>query len=191
MTSLFDASGRTVPVTVVEAPPNRVVGVRTLERDGYAAVALGLGQRKGSPPALQATFQNLLVPQVVREFRVAADELKVGDEVAVAVFSPGEKVEVSGISKGKGFQGVVRRHGFAGGPKSHGQKDRLRAPGSIGSSFPEHVPKGRRMAGRMGGERVTFKNLEVARVDPERYLLFVRGAVPGRRGTLVEIRSKK
>lgn len=190
MTQMFGARGQSVPVSVLEVRPNIVVALRSLEQDGYEAVALGYGARRRASASRRGQFAGLLhIPRFVREFRDASSKFQRGDEVSVAVFAPGERVRVSGISKAKGFQGVVKRHGFGGGPKSHGQKDRLRAPGSIGSSFPEHVSKGKRMAGRMGGERVTVKYLEVVRVDPERYFLYVRGAVPGRRGTLLEIRA--
>jgi len=127
----------------------------------------------------------------LREFRTEeVGEIKTGDKITADVFKEGDKVKVSGVSKGKGFQGVVKRHGFAGGPKSHGQKHSLRAPGSIGATFPERVPKGRRMAGRMGGERVTIKNLEIVKVDAEENILAIKGAVPGVRGSLVEIVSE-
>ena len=128
----------------------------------------------------------------LREFRVGENEtgkFKVGDKIDVSIFKEGDLVEVSGITKGKGFQGVVKRHGFHGGPKTHGQKNRLRAPGSIGSTAMQRVVKGRRMAGRMGGDRVTVKNLEIITVDPENNILEVKGAVPGRKGTLLEIRK--
>jgi large subunit ribosomal protein L3 len=160
-----------IPVTALEVPPNRVALVRTKERDGYAAVQLALGRVK-------------------REFRLRGEEApKVGDEIRVGVFAPGDKVKVSGVSKGRGFQGVVKRHGFHGGPKTHGQKNRFRAPGSIGSTAFQRVVPGRKMAGRMGNERVTLKNLEVAQVDAEKNLLFVKGAVPGARGSVVEIQK--
>ena len=115
--------------------------------------------------------------------------MKPGDQIDVSTFVPGDKVNVIAVSKGKGFQGVVKRHGFHGGPKSHGQKDRHRAPGSIGGSWPQHVTKGMRMAGRMGGERTTVKNLEVVEIDKENNLIAIKGAIPGRRGTLVMIKG--
>lgn len=160
-----------VPVTVLEASPNRVSLVRTKDRDGYSAVQLQLGKTK-------------------REFRLAADEApKVGEEIGVGIFAPGDKVKVAGYSKGRGFQGVVKRHGFGGGPRTHGQKNRFRAPGSIGSTAFQRVVPGRKMAGRMGNSRVTLKNLEVAQVDAEKNLLFLKGAVPGARGSVVEVRK--
>jgi large subunit ribosomal protein L3 len=161
-----------VPATVLEVPPNKVSLVRTQERDGYSAVQLQLGRTK-------------------REFRLKEGETppQVGEEIKVSVFAPGDKVRVSGTSKGRGFQGVVKRHGFGGGPKTHGQKNRLRAPGSIGSTAFQRVVPGRKMAGRMGGDRVTLKNLEVVEVDAEKNLLLIKGAVPGARGSMVEIQK--
>ncbi len=172
MTQIFKED-QVIPVTLIESGPNFVTQVRTKEKDGYTAVQLG--------------FERWL-----REFRVdpSVDGLKSGDKIDISVFSPGDKVNVVAISKGKGFQGVVKRHGFHGGPKSHGQKDRHRAPGSIGASFPEHVFKGMRMAGRMGTDRVTVKNLEVVEVDSENNLIALKGAVPGRKGTLVALATK-
>lgn len=162
---------KVIPVTVLEAPPNKITLLRTENRDGYAAVQLSLGK-------------------IRREFRLVGEEApKVGDEIGVGVFAPGDKVRVSGYSKGRGFQGVVKRHGFGGGPKTHGQKNRFRAPGSIGSTAFQRVVPGRKMAGRMGNDRVTLKNLEVAQVDVEKNLLFLKGAVPGARGNVVEIQK--
>ncbi len=159
-----------VPVTIVAAQPNKVTQVRTLEKDGYEAVQIALGKKK-------------------REFKGAKAELKDGDMLDVTVFAEGDKVRVSGISKGRGFQGVVKRHGFGGGPKTHGQKNRYRAAGSIGSTAPQRVVPGRRMAGRMGTDRITVKNLVVAAVDKENNVLMLRGAVPGGRNGLIEIRK--
>lgn len=163
---------KVIPVTVIQALPNQAALVRTAEKDGYSAVQLKLGRAS-------------------REFRPKAGDVlgdvASGSEISVDVFSEGDLVRVSGLSKGRGFQGVVKRHGFAGGPKTHGQKNRLRAPGSIGSTAFQRVVPGRRMAGHMGNERVTLKNLEVAGVDKENNLLFIRGAVPGPRGGLIEI----
>ncbi len=155
------------PVTVLRVPENKVVLVRTKDRDGYEAVQIAALKTK-------------------REFR-GASGAKPGDTVDIALFKSGDRVRVSGIAKGRGFQGVVKRHGFGGGPKTHGQKNRLRAPGSIGSTAPQRVHPGRKMAGRMGGNRVTVKNLIIVKVDPETRELFVRGAVPGPRGSLLEV----
>lgn len=179
MTQIFGEDGRMVPVTVIGVMPNKVTLLRKRELHGYEAVQVGsavFGRRSSKP-------------RFLKEFRAAPGDMKAGDEISASVFSPSERVTVRALSKGKGFQGVVKRHGFRGGPKTHGQKDRHRAPGSIGTSFPEHVPKGRRMAGRMGGKKTTIKNLKVAGLSADNRFLFIRGAVPGRRGTLVEIRS--
>lgn len=191
MSQLFDNNGTAIPVTVVEVGPCVVTQIKTLEKDGYEAVQVGFGARKKISKPLKGHFKELGSFRYVREFRQGSPALKVGDSVQVGVFQEGDYVKVSGVSKGKGFQGVVKRHGFAGGSASHGNKDRLRAPGSIGTSFPEHVRKGRRMAGRMGFERVTVKNLKIVKVDAENNLLAVKGAVPGRKGTLLEIRNFK
>lgn len=162
-----------VPVTIVKAEPNKVSLVRTKERDGYKAVQIAFGRQR-------------------REFRTPqAANYKLQDQIGVSAFKEGDTVKVSGLSKGRGFQGVVKRHGFHGGPKTHGQKNRWRAPGSIGATAPQRVFPGRRMAGRMGNERVTVKNLEVVAVDTGKNLLMLKGAVPGATGSLLEIRSAK
>lgn len=162
---------RAIPVTLVRVSPNTVSLVRKEDRDGYSAVQLRLGKKS-------------------REFKAKEEiALSEGDTVSVSSFSEGDLVSVSATSKGKGFQGVVKRHGFGGGPQTHGQKNRLRAPGSIGNTAPQRVLKGRKMAGRMGGERVTIKNLRVVSVDPEGQTLTLKGAVPGIPGTLLEIRT--
>ncbi len=170
--------GKVVPVTVIKAEPNKVSILRTAERDGYEAVQLTLGKKK-------------------REFRNRSNQtvdvasLKLEDAIGVDSFAEGDKVRVSGLTKGRGFQGVVKRHNFAGGPKTHGQKNRFRHPGSIGSTAFQRVVPGRRMAGHMGTERVTIKNLVVAAIDKENNLLFLRGAVPGNTGGLIEIATTK
>lgn len=186
MTQIFKGDN-VIPATLIESGPNFVVQVKTKEKDGYVAVQLGFGAKKE---------KNIRKPQRghsplrwLKEFRVDETELKPGDKIDIDTFAPGDKVNVIAISKGKGFQGVVKRHGFHGGPKSHGQKDRHRAPGSIGASWPQHVIKGMKMAGRMGGVKVTVKNLEVVEIDKENNLIAVKGAVPGRRGTLVMIKG--
>lgn len=168
--------GIVVPVTVIEAQPNKVAAMRTKDKHGYEAVQVSLGKKKRE-------FRN-------REWHpIDMAQLKEGDEVTVETFKEGDKVLVSGVSKGRGFQGVVKRHGFGGGPKTHGQKNRFRAPGSIGSTAFQRVVPGRKMAGHMGDERVTIKNIVVAQVDKDKNLIFLRGAVPGARGGLLEIRS--
>lgn len=195
MTRVFDKQGHAVPVTVIEAGPCPVVQVKTRQKDGYNAVQIGFGEKRKKLVTLplQGHFEKAKVEpkRLLREIRTdQVEKLKVGQQLKVDMFAVGEKVNVSGISKGLGFQGGVRRHGFHGGPKTHGQSDRLRAPGSIGaSSFPSRVYKGQRMAGRMGREKVTVRNLEVVVVDSERNLLLLRGAVPGKVNSYLTIRK--
>lgn len=193
MTQVFDETGEVVPVTVIEAGPCYVTQVKTEETDGYNAVQIGFGRiqewRLKKPQ--RGHLGNLPPLRHLREIRADdASEYEVGQQLDVGIFEAGQRVDVTGISKGRGFAGVVKRHGFRGGPKTHGQSDRHRAPGSIGAtSTPGRVFKGMRMAGRMGNERVTVQNLQVVRVDPDRNLLLVKGSVPGRRGGLVLVRD--
>ena len=192
MTQVFKGDN-VIPVTLIESGPNFVVQVKTKEKDGYVAVQLGFGAKKEKniKKPQRGHLKDLGNFRWLKEFRIdsLADGLKRGDEVKLTDFKSGDKVNVIAVSKGKGFQGVVKRHGFHGGPKSHGQKDRHRAPGSIGASWPQHVIKGMRMAGRMGGDKITVKNLEVVEVDKENNLIAIKGAVPGRKGTLVMIKG--
>ncbi len=191
MTRIFREDGTVVPVTVIQAGPCWVVQVRTPERDGYSAVQLGFDTKKRVNKPMRGHLKGLGNLRHLREFKIldGADQVTVGQKVDVTIFKPGDLVDVTGTSKGRGFAGVVKRHGFAGGPKTHGQSDRWRAPGSIGANTdPGRVIKGLRMAGHMGHERVTVQNLEVVRVDPERNLLFVKGAVPGPPKGLLMIR---
>lgn len=196
MTSIYGASGKNIPCTVLEVGPCVVTQVRTLEKDGYSAVQLGFGSRseKNTSKAMLGHFKKAGVdPQRhLVEFKSFNDELQSGDTLKVEdVFNEGEYVSVIGTTKGKGFQGVVKRHGFAGvGQATHGQHNRLRAPGSIGAaSYPARVFKGMRMAGQMGNSRVTIENLEVLKVLPEEGILVVKGAVPGHKGSTVVIRK--
>jgi large subunit ribosomal protein L3 len=196
MTSIFDANGKNIPVTVILAGPNYVTQVRTKEVDGYDAVQLGFDDKKekNTPKALKGHFEKAGVSpkRKVIEFQDFEKDFKLGDEVTVAdVFAEGEFVDVSGISKGKGFQGVVKRHGFKGvGQATHGQHNRLRAPGSIGaSSDPSRVFKGMRMAGQMGNENITVQNLQIMKVIPEKNLLIVKGSVPGHKNTYLIIKK--
>ena len=196
MTSIYGASGKNIPCTLLEVGPCVVTQVRTLEKDGYSAVQLGFGERsdKNTSKAMLGHFKRAGVsPQRhLVEFKSFSDELSNGDTLKVEdVFNEGEYVSVIGTSKGKGFQGVVKRHGFAGvGQATHGQHNRLRAPGSIGAaSYPARVFKGMRMAGQMGNSRVTIENLEVLKVLPEEGILVVKGAVPGHKGSTVVIRK--
>ncbi len=196
MSTVFNAEGEVVPVTVIQVGPCKVVAVRTKEKDGYEAVQLGFGERKEknlSKPVLGQYKKNNFMPSaVLKEFKFDNSELKVGDEIKADFFAEGEKIKVRGKSKGKGFQGVMRRHGFGGvGGTTHGQSDRLRAPGSIGaSSFPSRVFKGQRMAGRMGYENVTVSNLRVVKVLTDQNLILVKGAVPGSINSYVELIKK-
>ncbi len=196
MSTVFNAEGEIVPVTVIEAGPCKVVAIRTKEKDGYEALQLGFGERKekNTTKALSGHFKknNLAPSKVLKEFNFSGSEFKIGDEIRVDLFAEGEKIKVKGKSKGKGFQGVMRRHGFGGvGGTTHGQSDRLRAPGSIGaSSYPSRVFKGQRMAGRMGYDTVTVSNLKVIKVLLEQNLIIVKGAVPGSINSYVELIKK-
>jgi len=195
MTSLFDENGKNIPCTVIEAGPCVVTQVRTIEVDGYSALQLGFDDKsaKSSNKALDGHFKKAgsSAKKKVVEFQGVDEEYKLGDSISVAHFEEGEFVDVSGVSKGKGFQGVVKRHGFAGvGQATHGQHNRLRAPGSIGAaSYPARVFKGMRMAGRMGGDKVKVQNLRVLKVVTEKNLLVVKGAVPGHKNAFVTIQK--
>jgi large subunit ribosomal protein L3 len=193
MTQVFTEDGTRVPVTVVEATPNTVTGVRIPDRDGYASVqvaAIETEERKLSKPKLgHLKKAGAPASRVLREFRDEAPEAQIGDELTVEQFEPGTRVKVSATSVGKGFQGTVRRHNFSRGPVSHGSHN-VRAPGSAGASAdPARVFKGMKMPGRMGGKRATERGLEVVEVDAERHLLLIRGPVPGPKGGTVEVRS--
>ena len=192
-TQVFMPDGTIVPVTVIEAGPCYVTQVRTKDKEGYEAVQLGFGEAKGLSKAERGHLKSLPALRHLREVTAAdISQVQVGQKIEADIFQPGELVDVVGTSKGRGFAGVVRRHHFRGGPRTHGQSDRLRAPGSIGSTTtPGRVQKGTRMAGRMGGKRVTVQNLEVVEVDPARRLLLVRGAVPGARNGLLLIRRAR
>jgi large subunit ribosomal protein L3 len=200
MMQCFQEDGTVVPATVISAGPLVVTQVKSPDVDGYTAVQVAFEEQKTSR-ATKAHLGHILASQTekegdketqigaykhLREFRDIED-IKEGDQITVSVFSVGDQIMVSGVSKSKGFQGVVKRHGFHGGPRSHGQKHSEREPGSIGGGLRNKVPKGMRMGGRMGGDRITVKNLEIIGVDKENNQLIVKGAIPGRRGTLVEI----
>ena len=193
MTQIFRDNGEAEALTAIEAGPCAVIQVKTAAREGYNAVQLGFGQAKRLKNPERGHLKGLGEFRYLREFRVDdAEAVKVGDTIDVSLFKEGDVVDVTGVSKSKGFAGVVKRHGFAGGPKTHGQSDRHRHPGSIGATTsPGRVLKGTRMAGRMGGERVTVKHLEVFGADPERNLLLVKGAVPGNRNGLLLIRKSR
>ncbi len=189
MTQIYDASGNAIPVTAVTVRGNVVTQVRTKDNDGYEAVQVGEGSRNPNRinKAQKGHFKELGSFASVCEFRIDGPIQKVGDKMEISQFKPGDIVTVSATSKGKGFQGVVKRHGFHGGPRTHGQKHSEREPGSIGGGLRSHVPVGMRMAGRMGSDRITVRNLKVAHIDTEDNVIYVGGAIPGRRGTLVEI----
>ncbi len=195
MTSLFDENGKNIPCTVIEAGPCVVTQVRTIEVDGYEALQLGFDDKteKHATKADLGHFKKAgtSAKKKVVEFQGFEENYKLGDNITVEVFSEGEFVDVQGVSKGKGFQGVVKRHGFGGvGQATHGQHNRLRAPGSVGaSSYPSRVFKGMRMAGRMGGDNVKVQNLRVLKVVAEKNLLVVKGAIPGHKNSYVIIQK--
>lgn len=192
MTRIFDERGRNIPVTVIEAGPCYVTQIKTEDTDGYTAVQVGFDEVREkvvTKPELGHLKGAGKVLRTLKEFRLdEVNGLKVGDEINVEIFEKGDIVAVTGKSKGKGFQGTVRRHNFSGGPKSHGQKDRLRAPGSIGAgSSPSRVWKGMRMSGQMGNETVTVRNIEVVEIRPDKNILLVKGSVPGARNGIVQL----
>lgn len=192
MMQCFLEDGTAVPATVISAGPLVVTQVKSPDADGYTAVQVAFEEQKTSRATkahlghIQKAGESEKAYKHLREFRDIED-IKEGDQITVSAFSKGDVITVSGISKSKGFQGVVKRHGFHGGPRSHGQKHSEREPGSIGGGLRNKVPKGMRMGGRTGGDRITIKNLEVIGVDQENNQLLIKGAIPGRRGTLVEI----
>ena len=191
MTEYFNEDGAVIPVTILSAGPVKVTRVFSKEKDGYNSIQVGFGKQKkervsrGSAGAMKGAFY-----KVLKEFRLKPtdkNEAKEGDVIDVSIFSPGDNLQISSVSKGKGFQGVVKRHGFSGGPRTHGQKHSEREPGSIGGGLRTHVPKGMRMAGRMGSDRITQKNLKVVSIDKENNIILIKGAIAGKRGSLVEI----
>lgn len=193
MTTIFEGNGNMVPCTVIEAGPCYVTQIKSTEKDGYNAIQIGFEDKKeknSSKPVI-GKFKKINTPvqRYIREIRDHSTEnIKAGDVIKVDIFKEGDTVKVSGVSIGKGFQGVVKRYGFAGGVRTHGQSDRERAPGSIGgSSYPSRVFKGQRMAGRMGNDRITVRNLQVVRVFSDSNLILIKGAVPGAKSGLVEI----
>jgi len=193
MTQIFDENGVVVPVTIIEAGPCFVTQRKTQDKDGYDAIQLGFGEVKetkvNKPIAGHLKKSGTPAIKYMREFKVSnSADYEEGQKIDVSVFSVGDKVDVVGTSKGKGFAGVVKRHHFKGGPKTHGQSDRWRSPGSVGAgSTPGRVFKGTRMAGRMGNQRVTVQNVRIALVDPDKNLLGIKGAVPGGKNGLVII----
>jgi large subunit ribosomal protein L3 len=194
MAEYFSEDGTVIPVTIVTAGPITITRIFEKSKDGYNSVQVGFDtQKKERVTKSRAGAMKGAFYKTLKEFRLKPNDkidVKEGDNIDVSTFVAGDKVEVSSVSKGKGFQGVVKRHGFSGGPRTHGQKHSEREPGSIGGGLRTHVPKGMRMAGRMGSDRITQKNLQVVFVDKENNLIFIKGAIAGRRGTLVEIKQR-
>lgn len=194
MSQIF-VEDKIVPVTLIESGPVVVVQLKTKEKDGYNAAQVGFGEKKPGKlsKALKKHMKDLGNFRWLKEYKLNKEQLanlKVGDKIDASIFQAGEKVKISGTNKSKGFQGVVKRHGFHGGPKTHGQKNRFRAPGSIGATHPQHVMPGRRLPGRMGGVRITLKNRKIVQVDGQNNLMAIKGAVPGKKGDLLEITGK-
>jgi large subunit ribosomal protein L3 len=190
MSQIFDEKGNVIPVTLIEAGPCLVLQNNTETKQGYSSIQLGFIKKIKN---IKKTDKNKEY-KYIKEFRVTPEfvvkkKLKIGDEINVSIFEAGEKIKISGISKGKGFQGAVKRWGFSGQSATHGTKHHERTLGSVGSAFPQRVIKGKKMPGRMGAERITTKNLKIAQVDKENNILAIKGAVPGHRGTLLEIRT--
>ncbi len=193
MSEVFDEEGKVIPVTVVKTGPVKITQIKTIQKDGYSAAQVGYGTKKNINKPLRGHLKDLGNFRYLKEFKIDENlikEVKVGDEIKVDVFKEGDKVKVIGISKGKGFQGVVKRYGFHGSDASHGTKDRLRAPGSIGATHPQHVTKGRKMAGHTGLKRITLKNVPIIKIDKEKNLLYFKGAIPGHKGSLVLIQGQ-
>jgi large subunit ribosomal protein L3 len=191
MSQRFLEDGRVVPVTLIKAGPCYVTQVKTKEKDGYEAVQIGFGEKKKLTKPLLGHLKDLEKFEFLKEFQVEnPGQYKRGQEIPVSIFSPGDLVQVTGYSKGRGFAGTMKRHGFHGQPSTHGHKDQARMPGSISAGGVQHVFPGTRMAGRMGGEKVTIKNLKVIEVDEKNNLLVVKGAVPGARNSLLKISAK-
>ena len=189
MSQIFDKEGKVVPITLIEAEPCEVLQIKTKDKDGYEAIQVGFDRIEKKNKIKKSQRQKPF--RYIQEFKGGLDvsKYKVKNKIDVSIFQEGDRVKISGISKGKGFQGAVKRWGFSGRNATHGVKHEHRTLGSVGCSFPERVIKGKKMPGRMGNARVTVKNLKIAKVDLENNLLAVKGAVPGRRGTLLEIRG--
>ena len=190
MTQKFSADGQVVPVTVIQAGPCFITQVKTAEKDGYQSIQVGYDEKKKLNKPLGGHLKNTLKARYLKELRLEADnkaEYQKGQKININIFVKGDLVDVVGKTKGKGFQGVVKRHGFHGAPKTHGTKDQLRHSGSVGAKGVAHTFKGTKMGGRMGGGQMTIKNLEIVEIEPEKNLLYIKGAVPGSRNSLVEI----
>jgi large subunit ribosomal protein L3 len=193
MTQVFRDNGKMEAVTAIKAGPCSVIQIKTAGKEGYDSIQLGFGESKRLNSAEKGHLKELGSFKYLREFRVdTVENIKIGDKVDVSIFNQGDRIDVIGVSKGKGFAGVVKRHHFRGGPKTHGQSDRERHPGSIGSTTtPGHIKKGLRMAGHMGTEQVTARRLEVMKIDPESNLLLVKGSVPGSRNGVVLLKKSR
>jgi large subunit ribosomal protein L3 len=194
MTRFFDEKGDSVASTVIEVEPNTIVQIKTKEKDGYNAIQLGYQKQKEKRvnKALLGHFQKINVTpfRILKEFRNFEGDVKEGDQIKLDIFSEGEKIKITGLSKGRGFAGVIKRYGFSGGPKTHGQSNRYRSPGSIGqSSYPKRVFKGLKMAGRMGHKQITVKNIKILKISFDKNLLLVEGSVPGARNSILKICS--
>jgi len=190
MSQIFDKEGKVIPLTWVEAGPCIITQIKTKEKDGYEAIQLGFIKKKLRKIKKSERGKDFKFLKEFQGISQKDQKFKKGEKIDVTFFSEGDRVKISGLSKGKGFQGVVKRWGFSGLPKTHGTKHMLRMPGSIGQSGPERVFKGKKMAGRTGYKRVTAKNLEIVKIDPNNNLLGIKGAVPGRKGTVLEIQSQ-
>lgn len=192
MTQVFTEDGKAIGCTIVDVSDVKCVGVRTIEKDGYSAMIIGIGKKKNPSKPLSVKYKDLgYVPEKIIEIRTDAPSVNVGDSISGSVFTVGDKVDVIGFTKGKGFQGVMKAHGMKGGPKTHGQSTKPRSVGSIapGQTYA-HVMKGRRMAKKIGNERVTVKNLKVMKVLDDENIILIKGAVPGMSGSKILVRSK-
>ncbi len=190
MTTLFK-DNKAIPVTLISVLPCVVTNIKTKEKDGYTAIQIGCGEKKKVPKPVLGQVHNLGKFRIIKEFRIpdGISQYKIGDHLDISIFEIGDKVNVSGKSKGKGFQGVVSRWGFRDAPRTHGQTTKYRHPGSIGATTPQRVIKGLKMAGREGNKRVTVRNLEIVEIDKENNILAIKGTIPGPRNSFVEIRS--
>ncbi|MBU4360760.1 50S ribosomal protein L3 [Patescibacteria group bacterium] len=191
MSQIFNEKGEVIPVTLVQAGPCLITQIKKQDsKDKYSAVQIGFDKKKSLSKAVKGHLKDLENFRWLREFRLEQkNELKRGDKITVETFEIGDKVKITGASKGKGFQGVVRRHSFHGSPASHGHKDQLRMPGSSGPTGPARVFKGKRMPGHMGSEQITVKNLDIIKIDKEKNILYIKGAVPGSRNSLILIQG--
>lgn len=190
MTTFFK-DNKAIPVTLISVLPCVITNIKTKDKDGYSAIQVGCGGKRKVPKPVLGQVHNLGKFRIIKEFRIPDDtfQYKIGDIIDISLFEIGEKINISGISKGKGFQGVVSRWGFRDAPRTHGQTTKYRHPGSIGATTPQRVIKGLKMAGREGAKRVTVKNLEIVEIDKENNLLVVKGSIPGHRNSFLEIRS--